>query len=203
MFKKINIQEKSVVVELKDKGETYKGIAKIHKYAGIASERFSLENLISTTDSNIKKPTKIKAGAVANEGIDVNNGENNVASKNNTPVVTAVNPVLPPATTPALDSTKVVTVEVPRTAPTEVATASDNNAGLIPGSFPSSSNILAFVLTPINVPKVSNKSTNKNEKIITIKLKILISPKLILKHCPNVSPNAEKSILIIPAGNKL
>lgn len=30
MFKKINIQEKSVVVELKDKGETYKGIAKIH-----------------------------------------------------------------------------------------------------------------------------------------------------------------------------
>ena len=38
--------------------------------------------------------------------------------------VTAVRPVLPPAATPEADSTKVVVVEVPKTAPTEVATAS-------------------------------------------------------------------------------
>ena len=57
---------------------------------------------------------------------------------------TAVKPVRPPAATPEEDSTNVVTVEVPRTAPAVVATASAINAGLIPGSLPSSSSIPAF-----------------------------------------------------------
>ena len=42
---------------------------------------------------------------VANEGIDVKIGANINDMKNNTAVVTAVRPVLPPAATPALDST--------------------------------------------------------------------------------------------------
>ena len=75
----------------------------------------------------------MSAGAVAKEGIAVNKGENSVANKNNTPVVSAVRPVRPPTATPAEDSTNVVTVDVPSTAPADVAIASDNNAGLIPG----------------------------------------------------------------------
>ena len=126
----------------------------------------------SVTVSNIKNPTKINAGAVAKDGMEVNNGENKVASRNKTPVVHAVSPVRPPTATPEEDSTKVVVVEVPRIAPAEVAMASDNNAGLIFGSFPFSSSIFAFVLTPINVPNVSNKSTNRKENTITIKLKM-------------------------------
>ena len=105
----------------------------IHRYAGIASVKVSSVNFSSTTDSNIRNPTKISAGAVANEGIDVNSGENKVASRNSTPDVNAVRPVRPPTATPADDSTKVVVVEVPKTAPADVAIASDNKAGLILG----------------------------------------------------------------------
>ena len=73
----------------------------MQRYAGIASVRFSSVNLSSTTASNIKNPTKISAGAVAKDGMDVNNGENKVARRNNTPVVRAVRPVRPPTATPA------------------------------------------------------------------------------------------------------
>ena len=62
----------------------------MQRYAGIASVRLSSVNLISTTASNIKNPTKINAGAVANEGIDMKSGANNVANRNITPVVIAV-----------------------------------------------------------------------------------------------------------------
>ena len=151
----------------------------------------------------MRNPTKISAGAVAKEGIDVNKGANNVANKNNTPVVTAVRPVRPPTATPAEDSTNVVVVDVPSTAPAEVAMASESKAGLILGRCPFSSNIFAFVDTPINVPSVSNKSTNKKENTTTIKLKIPTALKSRLKHCPNVFPKEEKSALIKPDGNKL
>ena len=43
-------------------------------------------------------------------------------------VVTAVSPVLPPSDTPEALSTKVVVVDVPRTAPAVVATASARRA---------------------------------------------------------------------------
>ena len=59
----------------------------------------------------------------------------------------------------------------PRTAPTVVATASAISAPLIFGRCPSSSNIPALVDTPINVPIVSNISTNKNAKITTMKFR--------------------------------
>ena len=65
----------------------------MQRYAGIVSERFSSVNFKPAIPSNIKNPTKINAGAVAKEGIDVNNGENNVARRNKTAVVSAVRPV--------------------------------------------------------------------------------------------------------------
>ena len=127
----------------------------------------------------------ISAGAVANDGIAVKSGANNVEIRNKNPET--------PAATPEEDSTNVVTVEVPRTAPAVVATASAINAGLIPGSLPSSSSIPAFVLTPTKVPSVSNRSTNKKDNTMAIKLKIPTLPKSYWKHLPKVSPNFGKS----------
>ena len=84
---------------------------------------------------------------------------------NNTAVVTAVRPVRPPSETPDALSTKVVTVDVPRTAPAVVATASAINAPLILGSLPSLSSIFAFVETPIKV-SVSKISQIKTQKLL-------------------------------------
>lgn len=50
-------------------------------------------------------------------------------------------PVLPPSATPDDDSTNVVTVDVPHTAPTQVARASDNIAFSKLGTCPFSSSI--------------------------------------------------------------
>ena len=55
-----------------------------------------------------------------------NKGKKKMESKNKIAVVNAVKPVLPPAETPAPDSTKVVTVEVPSIAPAAVAIESDS-----------------------------------------------------------------------------
>ena len=110
------------------------GIAIRQRYAGTASV-ISLK-LISTTALTIKNPTKISAGAVANPGIVVNTGAKKIETKNNNPVTIDESPVLPPSDTPAELSTNVVVVEVPRTAPAEVAIASARRACLIRGSFP-------------------------------------------------------------------
>ena len=116
---------------------------------------------MSVIELNIKKPTTISAGAVAKDGIAVKIGAKNIDSANSTAAVIEVRPVLPPAATPAEDSTNVVVVEVPRTAPAVVATASARSAGFICGSLPFSSSISAFEHTPIRVPKVSKRSTNR------------------------------------------
>ena len=131
---------------------------------------------------NIRNPTTISAGAVANEGIATNIGAKSIEAKNSTAVVIAVRPVLPPAATPAEDSTNVVVVEVPNTAPPVVAIASASRAGFIAGSLPSLSSIFAFVLTPMSVPSVSNRSTNRKENITTMKLNIPTWLMLTLKH---------------------
>ena len=133
--------------------------------------------------------------AVAKDGIAMKIGAKNIEIKNRIAVMTALNPVLPPAATPAEDSTKVVVVEVPRTAPAVVAMESASRAGLIFGSLPSLSSMFALLQTPIKVPSVSKMSTNKNEKITTIKFTMLIPSKSAWKHCPNVSPRAEKSVI--------
>ena len=79
-------------------------------------------------------------------------------SRNKMPVVIAVRPVRPPASTPAADSTKVVTVEVPVRAPHTVPTASDSKACFIWGILPSASSIFAREAVPTRVPMVSNMS---------------------------------------------
>ena len=71
-------------------------------------------------------------------------------------------------------------LRIARTAPTVVANASANSAPLILGSLPSLSRKPAFVDTPISVPSVSNRSTNRIAKITTIKSKMEIPEKLSL-----------------------
>ena len=135
----------------------------------------------------------INAGAVANDGIARKIGDRNNARPKRIAVVTAVRPVLPPSDTPEALSTNVVVVDVPRTAPAVVASASARSAPLIFGSFPSSSSIPAFEETPTSVPIVSNRSTNKKDNTTAIKLKIPTLPKSYWKHLPKVSPNFGKS----------
>ena len=115
---------------------------------------------------------------MAKEGIARKIGDRNKDNPNKIAVVMAVRPVRPPSVTPEALSTKVVVVEVPSTAPAVVATASAMRAPLIRGSFPSLSSISAFADTPIKVPRVSNRSTNKKAKTMTINSKIGIPSKL-------------------------
>ena len=119
----------------------------------------------------IRKPTIIRAGAVAKEGMAKKIGDKNSDNPTRTADTTAVSPVLPPSATPEALSTKVVVVEVPNTAPKAVPTASDRSAPLIFGSFPSSSSISALEATPIKVPRVSNMSTNRNANMIVRKFR--------------------------------
>ena len=117
----------------------------------------------------MKKPTMIKAGAVAADGIEPKRGAKKSDKIKRTATVRAVKPVLPPSTTPAELSTNVVTVEVPRIAPQVVPIASANKASLQLGIVPSALTISAFVAQPIKVPTVSNISTKRNVNIITKK----------------------------------
>ena len=155
--------------------------------------------LILATDCIMRKPTIISAGAVANAGIAKNIGEKNNAKKNRQPAVNAVKPVLPPSAMPADDSTKVVIVDVPKSEPAVVPTASANNTCLILGSLPFSSSKFAFVAQPMTVPIVSNKSTNKNAQRIEKNSNENIELK---STCIKVGAN-DAGIEIIPSGNKL
>ena len=113
-------------------------------------------------------PTTINAGAVtAFVTVLKISGDKNTASKKQTPDVQAVKPVRPPTPTPELDSTKLVTVLVPKTAPNTVPNASATKACSAFSSSPLS--LIKPIRLPIatSVPAVSKKSTNKNEKITT------------------------------------
>ncbi len=123
------------------------------------------------------KPTTISAGAVANEGIARKIGDRNSETRKSSAVTMPVRPVRPPSATPEADSTKVVVVEVPSTAPAEVASASDSSAPLILGSLPSLSSMSALEATPISVPSVSNMSTNRNASIMVIKFALKMPEK--------------------------
>ena len=113
----------------------------------------------------------IRAGAVAKLGMVRNSGLKMVASRNSTPVVMLVRPVRPPSVTPEALSTKVVVVEVPSTAPAQVAMESAIKAPLMRGSLPSSSSMSALDATPIRVPRVSNRSTNRKENMTAKKFR--------------------------------
>ena len=110
------------------------GIAIRQRYAGIDS--LKSEKSISVTALIIRKPTNMRAGAVAKPGIDVNTGAIMSERRNRIPVMMDVSPVLPPSATPVELSTNVVVVEVPSIAPAVVATASARSAFFILGSLP-------------------------------------------------------------------
>ena len=59
-------------------------------------------------------PTTIRAGAVTALVTTESAGKKTIDNRNRTPVVTAVKPVRPPTSTPEVDSTNDVTVEVPQ-----------------------------------------------------------------------------------------
>ncbi len=79
----------------------------------------------------------MRAEEVAAAGMMAAMGAMKMQARKRTPVVRAVRPVRPPASTPEADSTKVVTVEVPVQAPATVPMASDRRASFMLGMLPS------------------------------------------------------------------
>jgi hypothetical protein len=127
--------------------------------AGMAS--LASLKLIFETAVTMIKPTTNNAGAVAKLGMARKMGAKKIAETNRPAAVMAVRPVRAPTATPAALSTKVVVVEVPRTAPTEVAMASAERALEARGRVPSLPMNPPLSDTPISVPSVSKKSTKK------------------------------------------
>ena len=148
----------------------------------------------------MKSPTITRAADVACAGTIEKIGNKNSDNKKKKAHDKDVSPVLPPSATPDADSTKVVTVDVPRRAPTTVPIASDKRARPTPGRFPSLSIKSAFVATPVKVPTVSNKSTNKNVNITENMSKVNKSPQWSLKATGASDGGSEK---IIPPGKLL
>lgn len=72
------------------------------RYGGIASDTSS--NSISLMALNKRPPTKINAGAVAQDGMMLTNGAKMIAAKNMIAVNTEVSPVLPPTLIPEIHS---------------------------------------------------------------------------------------------------
>ncbi len=142
-----------------------KGILKIMTKAGKASSK--VFQSIRASPSIIKHPTIIKTGAViaGNEEIAEITGEKNIEIKNKTATTRAVNPVLPPAAVPVVDSMYAVEGLVPNTEPIVVASASAIRACFALGSFPSC-NKSACSATPIIVPVVSKIVTKRKAKTI-------------------------------------
>ena len=122
-----------------------------------------------SAEEEIELAKNMEAGAVAKDGIARKIGDNSSYNPKRMAATREVSPVRPPSATPEALSTKVVTVEVPHIAPTVVPTASERRAPLMFGSLPSLSSISALEATPINVPSVSNISTNRNANILTTK----------------------------------
>ncbi len=93
-------------------------------------------NLTDTTVRELYQPgsakpqklTSISVLPVAQGGIDANSGEKNSEIRKQIPVTIAVRPVRPPSAIPALLSMKAVTGETPKSAPTEIHTASTQKA---------------------------------------------------------------------------
>src|SRR5690625_7461402 len=111
----------------------------------------------------MKQPTIIKIGAViaGKSAIAWTTGKKNIDKPNNVCSSDLVNPVLPPAATPEVDSTYAVAGLVPNIEPTVVAVASANKAGFTRGNLPFFINPPCSA-TPIIVPVVSKIVTSKN-----------------------------------------
>src|SRR5260370_42476275 len=103
-----------------------RGVARRVTNAGNASVN-SVQSTLAM-DWVIRAPTRIKAGAVANAGMDAANGEQSMAARNSPATTTLLRPVRAPAATPAALSMQLVTGEVPVRAPKIVPTPSASNA---------------------------------------------------------------------------
>ena len=100
--------------------------------------------------------------AVANDGTDKNSGLKNIVSRKRTPVTIDDKPVLAPSAIPEVDSTKDVTVDVPKSEPTIVPAASASNALDMFSILPFLSISPPSIAHPVRVPIVSKISTNRN-----------------------------------------
>ncbi|SIC67474.1 Uncharacterised protein [Mycobacteroides abscessus subsp. abscessus] len=138
------------------------GIIRIVTKAGMAIS--SLVQSISRTSDAIRAPTMIRAGEVTSAVMTPSSGEKNKAMAKHPEMMTEVNPVLPPAAIPELDSIMDAVVEVPRTEPTTVEAESARSARPAFG-------ISLFFISPawlamaIRAPAVSKKATNRNVKM--------------------------------------
>ena len=126
--------------------EYVRGIIMSARNAGTAL----LISLISTFAKflSIRTPTKISAGAVAQEGTMFARGARKRQARKQSDVTKLAKPVLAPAATPEAHSTNVVQVEVPRAAPARVAVESQAIALFISMGSPFSSSIPASVAAP-------------------------------------------------------
>ena len=117
----------------------------------------------------IKKPTIIRAGAVAKPGIARKTGAQISYIRNSIAAVYPASPVLAPALIPTADSAKVVVVLVPRMAPKKVAAESASRILLRRGISPFSFISGVLATAPLVDPMVSKKSVNKKAKQTIIK----------------------------------
>ena len=97
---------------------------------------------------SIRTPTKISAGAVAQEGTMFARGARKRQARKQIDVTKLAKPVLAPAATPEAHSTNVVQVDVPRTEPARVAVESQAIALFISMGSPFSSSMPASVAAP-------------------------------------------------------
>ena len=140
------------------------GIARMTMNAGNASSK--LDHLIFDKPSIMKLPTMIKIGAVIADRLEMAemNGEKNIVQRNSKATTTAVSPLLPPAATPAVDSTYAVEGLVPNAAPTVVASESPRNALRARGNWPFFKSPACSETATI-VPVVSKIVTSRNANI--------------------------------------
>ena len=121
-------------------GTLYKAGTVLHTDIAITGSITLAKDMVMKVDvlnnnSAIATGSKLLSGTVLGADVvttgDVTIGANMIEARNITAVTKLVIPVLPPAAIPALDSTTVVTVDVPTIAPAAVEIASDINASFM------------------------------------------------------------------------
>src|SRR5262245_17705045 len=142
------------------------------------------------TSAVMRKPTRMRAGAVACAGTMPATGAKKRARRKHTPVTTEASPVRAPVATPADDSTKVVAEEAPAAPPAAAASESTRSTRFRRGRSPSGVSQPPSAPTPITVPMVSKKSESIMEKIVTT---AVITPTRAKTERSMPDPRLEKS----------
>ena len=114
--------------------EYVNGIETIVTNAGSASPMKA--QFTAVTCRIIMQPTRIRVQPVAQGGIEAKIGAKKIEIRKQTPAVIAVRPVRPPSVMPAPDSMNAVTGEQPKSAPTEMVSASVQYARVERGKSP-------------------------------------------------------------------